>query len=157
MTTPKETAGASSLRALKDHNPDQTVIDTKRAMLKDYADELAVCAKRGEDKHGRTKHFYLCVQTRRERILTNLVRNQFYTRETRPSPAIDLALYFYEPKDEKITFIWCIPDRETTDRLGGHWEYTDQGNKVWIPPEAPLPGEEQLAGFCRSFVAGTLI
>lgn len=151
-----ETVGAASIRALKDYNPDQTIIDTQRAMQKGYLDELAVCAKRGEELYGRSKHFYLCVQNRSERILKNVLRSQFYPRETRPTPAIDLTLYYYEPKDEQIIFVWCVPDKATVDRLGGHW-FDDEGTMIFIPPQAPQPGEEQLASFCRSFVAGTLV
>lgn len=122
----------------------QDVIETQREMQKGYIDELIKAAKAGEEKYGTKKHFYICVQTRRERLLTNVIRNQFYTRQTRPIPQYDLALYYYNPNDEKLSFIWCIPDKETCLVM--------QANKQYIPKE-----QEQLLGFVLSFMAGTLI
>ena len=141
--TERKTVGAAALEAKKDPYP-QDVIETQRAMQKGYVDELAKCAKNGEQLFGKTKPFYLCVQTRRERLLDNVMRNQFYPRQTRPSPAYDLALYHYDPKDELIRFVWCIPDNQTVDYLIAHEH------------EIPLD-ERQLVDFCKAFKAGTLI
>lgn len=139
----EKTVGELSLELLK--NPEeQSVVETQQEMLKNYVDELSDCAKRHESIFGTEKPYYLCVQSRRERLLTNVIRNQFYARRTRPIPQYDLALYYYEPKDEKITFIWSIPDRESV-------EYIIE-NASQLPPE-----QYQLLTFCKQFKANTLI
>jgi|SRR5690242_5245906 len=140
----KETVGAAAVKLLKEGDQKQSVIETQREMLKGYFDELIKAAKKGEQDFGREKPFYVCVQTRRERLLANVIRNQFYARQTRPSPQYDLALYYYDPTTEDLRFVWCIPDKESVQYL--------------IENELAIPSDQaQLVGFCKSFVAGTLI
>lgn len=140
----RKTVGACAVDLLVNSPGKQEVGETTQEMTKGYIEELIKTAKKGEELYGKEKHFYLCVQTRRERLLTNVIRNQFYPRQTRPTPHYDLALYFYEPKDEKITFIWCIPDRDTV---------LEMMDETFIP----RPEERQLYGFVKSFINGTLI
>lgn len=157
IETPRETVGAASLRALKDYNPDQNAINTQQEMQKGYVDELITCAKNGENNYGREKHFYLCVHTKKERLLPNVFRSFFEHRKTRPIPTYDLALYYYEPKDEKITFIWCVPAESVVDHFAGYHYVDVTGKTCWQPPATPKPGEEQLAQFCNAFRAGILL
>lgn len=107
------TVGAESIRLLSNPDTNQSVIDTQREMQKDYVDELIKCAKR----YTWTDPFYVCVQTRRERLLTNVIRCQFYGRMTRPTPQYDLACYYYDPKSEQLRFEWVVPDKETVDAV----------------------------------------
>lgn len=154
---PKETLGSAALKAAADYNPDQTIGETKDAMLSGYVDELIKCAKSGEVLHGKDTHFYVCVQTKRERLLQNVIRNLFYSRKTRPIPDYDLALYYYDPKDEKLTFVWCVPDKDTVKYFTGFWEADDAGHVRWVPPAIPTKEEEQLAEFCKLFVTCRLV
>ncbi len=142
-TPNKQTVGAAALELMAKGDQKQGVIDTQREMTKGYVDSLIVCAQKGANKHGKSQPFYVCVQTRRERLLTNVIRNQFYSRITRPLPAYDLALYWYNPKDEQLRFVWCIPDKETVERMSK-------------PDFVVAKGEEQLEGFVLAFVAGVL-
>jgi hypothetical protein len=83
MSEERKTVGALSQELLK--NPqEQSVIETQRKMQEDYLDELMQCAKRHEDIFGTEKPYYLCVQTKRERLLSNVIRSLFYARQTRP-------------------------------------------------------------------------
>lgn len=139
----KETVGAASLRLLEKADDKQGVIDTQREMQKGYLDNLIIAAKKGEEMYGKSKSFYVCVQNRRERTMPNVVRSQFYTRQTRPSPAYDLTLYWYNPSSETLRFVWCVPDQETVSKI--------------IENEASLPNDhKQLLGFCKAFVNRTL-
>lgn len=138
------TVGKAAVDILSKHQEPQSVIETQQEMLKGYFDQLIIAAKSGEDKYGRDKPFYVCVQTRRERLLPNVIRNQFYTRQTRPTPQYDLALYHYDPMVEKLSFVWCIPDKETV--LG-----------MLSPSFECPPDQSQLLGFVHSFAQGTLI
>ncbi len=140
----KKTVGAAALELMVKGDDRQGVIDTQREMTKGYVDQLIICAQSGEIAYGRTNNFYVCVQTRRERLLQNVIRNQFYHRLTRPGPAYDLALYYYNPKDEDLRFIWCIPDKQTVEAM------SEPG---YMPPIE----QQQLYGFVRGFLDGTLV
>jgi hypothetical protein len=140
----RKTVGQVSLDLMAKGDQRQGVVDTQREMTKGYIDSLIECAKIGEKAHGKDKHFYICVQTRRERLLQNVIRNQFYSRQTRPTPQYDLALYHYEPKTEQLSFVWCIPDKETVATMSS-------------PGFIPAPEDRQLHEFVQGFVARTLI
>lgn len=140
----KQTVGQAAYDILSKPQAPQTVKDTEEEMLKNYVDSLIEAAMRGEKLYGQEDSFYVCVQTRRERLLSNVIRNQFYPRQTRPTPQYDLALYHYNPKDENLSFVWCIPDKETVQTISSPWYRCPKG-------------EEQLCEFVKSFVSGTLI
>jgi hypothetical protein len=139
-----ETVGKAALHLLAKGDQKQGVIDTQREMQKNYIDELIKCAQRGASMFGIEKPFYVCVQNRRERLLENVFRCQFYPRRSRPLPAFDLSLYHYDPKAEKLTFVWTIPDEET---------FKNMIEPGYISPK----GEEQLYGFVKAFHEGRLI
>lgn len=143
-TANTETVGKAALHLLAKGDQKQGVIDTQREMQKNYIDELIKCAQRGASMFGTEKPFYVCVQNRRERLLENVLRCQFYPRRTRPLPAFDLTLYHYDPKEEKLTFVWTIPD-ENAFKL------------MTEPGYIPHKGEEQLYGFVKAFYEGRLI
>lgn len=140
----RKTVGECSLELKAKGDQRQGVIDTQREMMKGYVDELIKCAQNGARTYEKDKPFYVCVQTRRERLLENVIRNQFYHRLTRPAPAYDLALYHYEPKEEQLRFVWCIPDKQTVEEMS-------------YPGFIPSRGEEQLFHFVKSFLGCTLI
>jgi hypothetical protein len=143
MINVKETVGHASLRLLsKSNQSPERVVDLQHEMQRKYVDNLIEAAKNGENAFGTKKPFYVCVQTRRERLMQNVIRNQFYPRQTRPIPQYDLALYHYDPKDEKLSFVWCIPDKETTWELASRKVDDDQN---------------QLSYFCECFLNNTLI
>ncbi len=144
MMPVRKTVGECAVELMSKGDQKQGVIDTQREMMKGYVNELIKCAQLGASCYGKQKIFYICVQTRRERLLQNVVRNQFYHRMTRPSPAYDLALYHYDPAVEQLRFVWCIPDKETVESMS-------------TPGYLPTKDENQLFHFVKSFVAGTLI
>lgn len=140
----KQTVGEASYNLLSKGDERQSVVDTQREMQKGYIDQLIICAKRGEDAYGKEKPFYVCVQSRRERLLPNVIRSVFYHRITRPSPNYDLSLYWYNPKDEQLCFVWCIPDIETVE---------DMSHPEFIPSF----DDKQLYGFVMAFLQGRLV
>lgn len=142
----REKLGKLALDLLKNRDEKQSVIETQREMQKNYVNDLIECAKRGENEHGTDFPFYICVQTRRERLFTNVIRNQFYSRKTRPIPQYDLALYWYDPKDERIEFVWCIPDKESVNNILRDFK------------NGTLPSDQlKLYEFCKSFKENTLV
>jgi hypothetical protein len=135
-----QTVGAAAYEILRKGESSQGVVDTQREMQKGYLDELIKCAKRHEWR----EPFYLCVITKKERIMQNVIRNYFFARQTRPAPDYNMALYKYDPIDECISFEWVLPDPESVDMI--------------LENAAQLPKEQNdLIDFCVKFRLGVLI
>lgn len=118
----------------------QGAIDTQREMQKGYMDAVIACAKRYTWK----EPFYVCVQNRKEQLIPNVIRNQFYGRMTRPSPNYDLTLFSYDPSSEKLSFEWSVPDAATC--------------KYMIDNESEIPDEQlELLNTVKKFKAGVLV
>lgn len=144
IVTQEKTVGQAALDLLKNGDQKQSVIDTQQEMLKDYLDQVIEAAQRGEKLFGEESPFYVCVQTRRERLLSNVIRNQFYPRQTRPRPEYDLALYSYDPQTEDLRFEWCIPAKDMVEYI--------------LYNQSELSSDHaQLVEFCYKFKNNTLI
>lgn len=139
-----QTVGAAAVELANKGDECQSVEDTQREMQKNYVEELIKAAQTGEKLYGKIKPFYVCVQTRRERLLHNVIRSQFYPRQTRPFPTYDLSLYYYNPRDESLAFVWAIPDKQTVEMMDD-------------PTYIPKREEVQLYGFVKAFKKGCLI
>lgn len=140
----RKTVGAAAVELMSQGDQRQSVIETQREMTKEYIEELIKCAQDGAKKYSHGNPFYICVQTRRERLLTNVIRSQFYHRQTRPSPEYDLALYHYDPKAEQLSFVWNIPDKETVEMMSQ-------------PGYMPPADQQQLYYFVKCFLSCTLV
>lgn len=145
MTEKRKTVGEASRELSLNGDEKQGVVDTQREMQKGYYDQLIIAINKGKELYGIEKHFYICVHTRRERTMINVIRNQFHPRQTRPIPQYDLALYWYDPKTEQLSFVWCIPDKETV-------KYYCSLKYASVKEE-----ERELWKFCKGFKAGTLV
>lgn len=133
-------------------------IELQQEMQKEYIDNLifavehakkrADCSTFHENKpcdilEARLGDFYIIVITKKERLLQNVVRNYFFTRDACPTPDYDQAVYRYNSHDDSIEFVWVIPDKETCLMM--------LDNKMHIPPE-----QGQLLQFILDFKDGTL-
>lgn len=141
-TVAKPTVGEVAAKLLeKADDFKHTVVDQTQAQLSEYYDNLIQCVKDHKDKI--LSDFYVVVLTKKERIITNVIRNYFFARITCPTPDYDQAVYKYSHKNEEISFVWVIPDRETCQLL--------RANATQLPPE-----EQQLMGFVNDFASGKL-
>lgn len=136
----KRTVGQASLELSDKAKEKYDAVELQREMTKDYLNEIYKTAKsvNWEDP------FYICVQARKERLLENVVRNQFYARKTRPLPDFDLTCFSYDPKTEDLKYEWTIPDPDTC---------------LWLlANEDELPEDhQQLIYFIKQFSQGKLI
>lgn len=138
----RKTAGELAVQALKDHNPDQTVEDTSRAMHKGYLDEIRKVTERSPAKTW-TDPYYIVVITKKEKILYNVIRRYFFARKSMPTPTWDQTVFRYEPKKGDLFYLWTIPDPETAAWLAS------------FPQDAP-EGYEKLIEFVRDFASDRL-
>jgi len=103
--------------------------------------ELLDAVDRGYKKYN--GDFYIHVETKVEKLLTNVVRNYFIDRSTCPTPNYDQAVYRYNRSKGQIEYIWSIPDRETAHHLLLH------SNEV-------VQEEQELLNFVVQFANGSL-
>jgi len=87
--------------------------------------------------------FFVVVLFKKERLLKNVIRQYFFTRESCPTPQFDQTVYQYFRKDSRLDFLWVVPDKQTV------FDMVMIGDR--------LPKEQQdLVQFARDFNSGEL-
>lgn len=66
------------------------------------------------------RDFYIEIQTKKERLLPNVLRNYFIGKLACPTPTYDQALFFYKHEREEIHFMWVIPAKDVCLQLLHH-------------------------------------
>ena len=56
--------------------------------------------------------FYIHVETKKEKLLENVLRNYFIPRETCPTPNYDQSVFTDHREKGEIQFFWTIPIEE---------------------------------------------
>jgi hypothetical protein len=87
---------------------------------------------------------YVVVTCKKEKILENVIRNLFHGQRYCPTPTYDQSVYKYHAADEKLEYLWTVPDVDTCDlflRNAGH-----------VPKD-----EQQLLQMVIDFSNGTLL
>lgn len=153
----RETVGKVS-QLLSQKQPDtQDPIELQQEMQKDYISNLFFAVqhatkridcsslhKECDIKEPRQGDFYILVITKKERLLENVIRNYFFTRDACPTPDYDQAVYKYHADTQDIEFIWIIPSKDTCLLF--------VENALQIIPE-----EKPLLQFILDFKDGTLM
>jgi len=137
----KKTVGAVSTELMQKDDSTHTAIDQMRESLVDYEKNIFEAIERA--KKDLTGDFYVCVETKKERLMPNVIRNYFFYRQTCPTPTYDQTLYRFNRTEEKIEFMWVIPSKETCGF------FID--NMIHIPTE-----QRELLKFVLDFKDGTL-
>lgn len=109
--------------------------------LSEYDKNIFTCLEQGLSRY--KSSFYIVVLTKKERLLSNVIRNYFFNRLSCPTPDYDQAVYRYDHNQKIIEFLWVIPSRHTC--------YMMKQYPLEIPSE-----EKQLLQFVMDFDAGTL-
>ena len=87
-------------------------------MHKDYEKNIYECIKRG--KKELFGDFFVVVETKKERLLENVMRNYFFFRKTCPTPNTDQTVYHYHASDDAIEFLWVVPSKDTCKLFKRH-------------------------------------
>lgn len=82
-----------------------------------WENQISLCVDRGIKFYPQDKDFFVVVLFKKERILTNVVRQQFFYRLSCPTPAWDQVVYKYYRKESRLEFIWVVPDKESCMNL----------------------------------------
>lgn len=112
----KDTVGKlSSELLLNDIHGDHTAGEQMQEQLSDYEKNLIECVNSGKNIY--SSDFFVIVITKREKIMKNVLRHFFFYRESCPTPHHDQILYKYNHDDDRIEFLWSIPDKESCTDL----------------------------------------
>jgi hypothetical protein len=88
-----------------------------------------------------TRHFYICVTTKREYLVQNTIRNYFESKYDCPTPSFEQVVYKIHKDGTNISLLWVIPNKEACIYL------TKNANNVEIE-------EKQLLEFVLRFNKG---
>ena len=139
----QETVGkiATDLQAKADYQV--SAIDQAQENTKDYMKNLYECADRGIKLYP-NQDFYIHVETKKEKLLENVLRNYFIPKSACPTPNYDQSVFKYIHEKGDLVFMWVVPDRGTCFYFKENWKE--------IPDE-----EKDLLTFIRMFDDGTLL
>jgi len=112
----RETVGKLSTELLQDaeyltHSPHEQM----QKQLEDYENNFYTCLELGKKKYD--GDFYIVVETKKEPLMKNVIRNYFIHRKTCPTPTYDNVVYRYNFKDEFIELLWVLPSRDTYNMM----------------------------------------
>ncbi len=127
----------------KDDGYQVNAVDQQRAMTEDYIKNLHEAVERGIKSYPNSD-FYVHVETKKEKLLENVLRNYFITKHACPTPNYDQSVFKYHHEKGDIVFMWVVPDRGTC--------FYFKENSAQIPAE-----EKDLLQFIRMFDDGTLL
>ncbi len=106
----RDTVGKLSYELLQsDVHGDHSAGEQMQEQLSDYEKNLLECVDRGKADH--PGDFFIVVITKREKLMQNVLRHYFFPRESCPTPHHDQILYKYHRADERLEFLWVVPDR----------------------------------------------
>lgn len=138
----KKTVGQEAYERLKAGPNTADAIELEREMHKDYEKNIMECIKRGLAFYT-NQSFYVVVDTKKERVAENIIRNLFYHRLSCPTPTYDQTVYFFDHIKNEIEFIWVIPSKYTCLMLMQNWQNV-------------VESERDLLTFVLQFASGKL-
>lgn len=117
-------------------------IEIQRAIHHDYEKHFSECV----DNALKTIEgdFYVCVITKKERLMNNVLRNYFLSRSTCPTPDYDQTVYKYHRNSGTVEFLWVLPSKDTCELF--------KQNALQIAPE-----ERHLLDFILMDSSGELL
>ena len=137
----KKTVGQLSTELLQKTPDTLSPIENMREQLTDYDKNIYECIERSKKTF--LRDFYVVVITKKERLMSNVLRNYFTARLSCPTPDYDQTLYYYDNQDESVSFLWTIPSKDTCHLL--------LENRTEV-----APAEWELLQFVLQFADGTL-
>lgn len=140
----RETVGKLATDLSKKEPDTRDPIELEREMHKDYEKNLYACIERATKDSSIHGDFYVVVETKKERLLPNVLRNYFFYRKTCPTPTTDQTVYRYNAAHEVLEFLWVVPSEDTCRLL--------RNNVLEVAPE-----EKDLLHFVLDFYDGVLL
>jgi hypothetical protein len=139
----QETVGKLSTDLLQKISENSHSADEQmREQLSDWDKNMFECIERGRNKY--SKDFYVEVNTKKERLMPNVLRNYFMDKLACPTPTYDQTVYKFHFSTDTLQFLWVIPAQDVCKHLF---------DNVGEIPES----EHDLLRFVFQFYDGTLL
>lgn len=110
----RETVGAMSIKAAQDQNQSDTW-ETTQQREKEILHNLHDFVEKKKVEH--RSDFFIMLLSRREKILTNVIRDRLYCLKACPTPNYNQSLWKYHYLDDRLEFLWSVPPKEAVDFL----------------------------------------
>lgn len=115
----RKTIGALSQELLAKEQDTDDAVELQREIQGDsFEVELLAAVERGKNKY--FTDFYIVPINQRFRLFPNVIRTYFVDRISCPTPDYDQAVYRYSRKEDKLEFLWVIPDQQTCEYMQLH-------------------------------------
>lgn len=137
----RETVGKIATDLMQSTPDVVPVREIGKDMLQDYMENLWECVSRGSKDLA--SDFFVVVLQKKERIMQNVVRNQFLYRKSCPTPTYNQSVFRYSRKDDELEYIWSLPDKDSC--------YMLRANALMVAPD-----ERDMLRFVLDFFDGTL-
>lgn len=143
MKQKRDTVGKISTELLQQQDSiDHTAAEQGAEMLKDWDKNMLEAIENGKAAyHG---DFYVVVETKKEPLMKNVLRNYFFTRQSCPTPRFDTTVYKYHRNDGIVEFLWVIPCVDVYEDF--------KNNALQVPAEF-----KELLQYVLDFADGTLL
>lgn len=140
----RETVGSISANLSSQHEQvvDHSSQEQMQEMLVDWDNKIMESVQEGIRKFDRD--FFIVVETKKEPLMNNVLRNYFIVRQSCPTPSYDNAVYHYHRSDEHIELLWVLPSKETCAMM--------KSRSLEIPAE-----QRELLQFVLDDADGTLL
>lgn len=115
----RKTIGSLSQELLAKEQDTDDAVELQREIQGDsFEVELLAAVERGKNKY--FTDFYIVPINQRFRLFPNVIRTYFVDRISCPTPDYDQAVYRYSRKEDKLEFLWVIPDQQTCEYMQLH-------------------------------------
>lgn len=136
----KTVGEASRDLLLKPHEPIRIREITEEA-LKKIPDQLMECVADGKKLWPHS--FFVVMLFRNEKTMRNVKRIQYMAQEGCPTPTYDQNVYWYHRNEDRLEYLWTVPDKDTCAEYAAHPDQVD-------------PEEKELLQFVLDFRSGEL-
>lgn len=140
-TQDRETVGKIATDLMQSTPEEVPLREIGKDMLHDYMENIWQCIDRGSKDLA--SDFFVVVLQKKERIMQNVVRNQFLYRKSCPTPTYNQSVFRYSRKDDELEYVWSLPDKDSC--------YMLRANALMVAPE-----ERDMLNFVLDFFDGTL-
>lgn len=139
----RKTVGAISSELIMGMSDDtHSAHDQSAEHLREYEHNVELAVEAGKKKHD--GDFFVVVLTKKERLMRNVLRFYYFSRQTCPSPEWDQTVYHYHIGSDHIEYLWTVPSKDTCQYL--------KDFALELPPD-----EHELLRYVFDFDDGTLL
>ena len=138
----EKTFGQQYLEGIQKDSGKAPVQDIRDGILTDWDKNVLEVIQKTR-KIEPTRHFYVCVTTKREYLLKNTIRNYFESKYDCPTPQFEQVVYKIHQNSDQPMLMWVLPNKDACIYL--------KNNALLVSPD-----ERQLLEWVLAFDKGKL-